>query len=680
MCQLPYFGDGRGRVSNDHEMFNLESAKQTEAHRRSRILGRLIDEPYSYNRFEERFWETQVPVNVLRQWHSAYCHGGEAALLPEWEELPDALWQRVLELREGLAPYVDKDPITPYDIADYAACRQFSMRSAGRWIQRYCIGGLWGLTPKYNPLKPSKQSGMERLLPSKEAATDAQLEEVIRRHDCIEPLLQKKNLTEADVIKRAEETGISRATLYSYLSAFRRHGFSGLMPKVRSDAGTTRLDPATVELITNIRLTYKDAAPSAVHERAVTKTNNLGLRPPSIRHVRSILKNIDPVLRLIADGRTDDFVSSYQFTGRMEFEGVVYQIDHTLVDVLVLPRHSTGKRRPSIGKRPWLTTVIDSRSRLIIATQLGFDTPNRHRVAAVLRDSILAERGGIPDQVWVDNGKDLISKHVQVMTKELGIHLHICSPHHAKERAIVERLHGTYITGLWSRLPGYTDSNTKDRNPSARAELTLQELEDRLNEFVAKYNHSTHSTLGVTPAEFWDRNCFARKVFDIHQLDLLLYEVKSCVVLKDGIHLGKRIYVDDALGDIISQSVMLRADMRHGMPDTVEVYRNSRWLCRACASDTEEGRKFLRERVGVIQKRQLANAKARIEAATQALQSGDETAAGMKNEGLRLTDIPVTSSSGGVVPTVSKKSRAESMAKQSKKSTKKANIFDLMEF
>ena len=54
-------------MSNDHEMFDLESARQAEARRRLRVLGYLIDEPYSYYRFEERSWETQVPVKVLRK-------------------------------------------------------------------------------------------------------------------------------------------------------------------------------------------------------------------------------------------------------------------------------------------------------------------------------------------------------------------------------------------------------------------------------------------------------------------------------------------------------------------------------------------------------------------------------------------------------------------------------------
>ena len=156
---------------------------------------------------------------------------------------------------------------------------------------------------------------MERLLPSKEAATDAQLEEVICRHALIQPLLQKKNLTEPDVIKRAEETGVSRATLYTYLSAFRRHGFSGLMPKVRSDAGTTRLSPLMENLVASIRLTHKDWLPKAVQELAAEKANLLGEKPPSISQVRSIIKSLDRYIVLIADGRIDEFRNHYRATG-----------------------------------------------------------------------------------------------------------------------------------------------------------------------------------------------------------------------------------------------------------------------------------------------------------------------------------------------------------------------------
>jgi len=51
-------------------------------------------------------------------------------------------------------------------------------------------------------------------------------------------------------------------------------------------------------------------------------------------------------------------------------------------------------------------------------------------------------------------------------------------PRHPEGRARAERDFETLNTRLWSTLPGYVNSNTTARNPSARAVLTPMELED----------------------------------------------------------------------------------------------------------------------------------------------------------------------------------------------------------
>lgn len=248
-------------MSSPNMMFELDFARRVEARRRKQVLGDLVNKPYSFGRFQQHSWKTQVPVEVLKGWYGAYQLGGEDALLPDWAELPEDVQQYVQKLYEGLAPFVEQDSISPDDIANYATSRNMSYRSAQRWIQRYCIGGFWGLAPKYNPLRIRRRSDNKRAPRNTTTATDAQLEEVLRRFGLIEPLVQKANLTERDVVQRAEETGISRSTLWDYLSSYRKYGPSGLIPKTRSDAGTTRLSPLIENLVKSIRLTHKDWSP-----------------------------------------------------------------------------------------------------------------------------------------------------------------------------------------------------------------------------------------------------------------------------------------------------------------------------------------------------------------------------------------------------------------------------------
>ena len=81
----------------------------------------------------------------------------------------------------------------------------------------------------------------------------------------------------------------------------------------------------------------------------------------------------------------------------------------------------------------------------------------RFTVASAIRDSLLItgtkSYGGAPDEIWVDNGKELLSKHVEYLCKELGILLQPNPPHQPQLKGIVERFFQTLNTRLWATLP-----------------------------------------------------------------------------------------------------------------------------------------------------------------------------------------------------------------------------------
>ena len=68
-----------------------------------------------------------------------------------------------------------------------------------------------------------------------------------------------------------------------------------------------------------------------------------------------------------------------------------------------------------------------------------------------------------------------------------------------------------------------------------------------------------------------------------------------------------------ALYDKIGKSVTLHVNTRYGIPDTVEVYHEGQWLCRAYAQNTEEGREFSSEGLGLMQQRQMAHADRKLQ-------------------------------------------------------------------
>ena len=207
-------------------------------------------------------------------------------------------------------------------------------------------------------------------------------------------LADKEDVSDAEVKTRAKEVGKSSRTLWTWLSAFRVDGLSGLVPKKRSDAGSYHnISSDVIDLVRAIRLTNPDWSTRAVLEEAERKLAKLGASPPSMWQVRRICQDISPAVKALADKRVNEFRNRYRFTYPREHSGVSYQIDHNRVDVLVCDMRQPKYRAASGEVRPWLTVVIDAASRRVIAFKFSYDPPNRHTVAGAIRISLLAKRG-----------------------------------------------------------------------------------------------------------------------------------------------------------------------------------------------------------------------------------------------------------------------------------------------
>jgi putative transposase len=261
-----------------------------------------------------------------------------------------------------------------------------------------------------------------------------------------------------------------------------------------------------------------------------------------------------------------------------------------------------------------------------MAAIFGYDRPDRFTVAAAIRDSLLVSDakpyGGIPNEIWIDNGKELLSYHVEQLTRELGITLQPCAPHQPQLKGIVERFFETLNTRLWSRLPGYVASNTVERNPKAKAELTLSELVEEFWSFVAKYSQEVHSETGQTPLDYWKEHCFAEPV-DPRRLDILLKEPTNRRVTKEGLKYEGRVYWHIALAGLVGRSILVRAEPSYSAPDEIEVFHDGQWICTAFAIDSEMGRSVTRSQVVTAQREQREQARHIINQARDALADAD---------------------------------------------------------
>ncbi len=338
----------------------------------------------------------------------------------------------------------------------------------------------------------------------------------------------------------------------------------------------------------------------------------------------------------VADGRYGEYRSKHRMTYRYHFDGsvIIYQIDFTPVDVLLKDIRKRGFHTKSEETRAYLITCVECSSRLVMGYLFTYDTPKSSDIAKVLHMALTTSEnkpyGGIPDAVWVDGGKQLISKHMQQIAKDFDFELREGKPNFPEDhgdpqkRGRVERPFRTFNTRLWSTLDGYTGPNTKDRHPDVKGTLTISDLAAKFQAFLNTYHREEHSATKQTPLAFWNEHCFPRPA-PSGDITLLLQERHEKTVSKGFIQYAGRHYWHDDLWEIPADAkVEIRAQPDYMRPDDIQVIYKGNWFCPAFASDSEAGRKVDGRRVLTAQRRQRKAIQQEIEAKKAILQQAEQ--------------------------------------------------------
>jgi putative transposase len=606
--------------------WNLEQEREAEARRRLVLVGELAEYEQDPRHLSDRAQCTRVPRHVLAMWHRAASKGGLEALSPkDWTDLPLETALVIEERFAQLGELAIAEVITDEQIEGLRHRHGWSSRKAARWLQRYRVGGRWALAPDQDPESLRRRQRGKRAPRALGTLNEAALEEINKRRQLLGHLADQARVSEQEVEEHAKQVSVSPRTLWTYRRQYRLYGLAGLAPQQRSDLKLRyRISERMVKLIIGIRLSQPDLPIHEVHARACEKARWLGEAEPSEGQVRAICDTIPKPHTQLADGREDDFKSSSRITYRLRFgkEVIILQIDHTQTDILAKDLRHPKYRAKSGEVRPWLTTAIVANARLLPARIFSYDRPDRFTVAAVIRDAIIVTDSkpycGIVDEIWVDRGKELVSRHVQLLTQELGILLQPLAPHQPQLKGIVERFFGTLNTRLWSTLPGYVGSNTAERNPTVKAELSIAQIAEKFDAFVEQYHNQVHEELGMTPLQYWMEHCHTLPA-DPRQLDILLLEPATRRVLKEGIKYEGRVYWHQELALLVGQDVVVRAEPHYAAPEEIEVFAEGQWVCTAFATDSARGYAVGRQEVGDAQRAQRKAANRAIEEARSAV-------------------------------------------------------------
>ncbi len=234
--------------------------------------------------------------------------------------------------------------------------------------------------------------------------------------------LIRKKAERQYTIPGSTRTRIAEETIRSWLKKYRKDGFDGLLPKVRTDKGKPRKLPLEVA---DILLNAKEEYPDLTVPLVIKKARATGAIPNDIRLPQST------VYKLFArHGLTGKKKSPAKDHRRFSFQ---YAGDLFMSDVMHGPAVKTKNGRKC---KTYLIALIDDATRVIPYASFAFSEKTIDFMD-VMKQAIL--RRGIPMRLFVDNGSAFRSQHLSLVCAKLGITLIHARPYHAEAKGKIER-------------------------------------------------------------------------------------------------------------------------------------------------------------------------------------------------------------------------------------------------
>ncbi len=309
------------------------------------------------------------------------------------------------------------------------------------------------------------------------------------RYGLIAPLILE-TLPRGELTRRAEEIAgraydiphstrrtVSIDTLLDWTLRYRRNGLEGLTPQPRQDRGQARVvDSQTAALIERLKRENPHRTGTSLLRQLASSQ---GQEQPTL--------SASTLYRFLRQhGLTTQQLLSEPTTARKKFEAqFANQIWQS--DMLFGP----WVERPGGGKRQvFLQATLDDASRLIPHAQF-YPDQGLDSFLDCLRQAIAAR--GIPVRLYMDNAKIYRSPQLARIAASIGILIVHTPPYQPEGRGKIERF-----------FRSVREQFLADFEP--RTLLTLEQLNERLGQWIDVYHRAEHSALQTTPLLRWQRD------------------------------------------------------------------------------------------------------------------------------------------------------------------------------
>lgn len=262
-------------------------------------------------------------------------------------------------------------------------------------------------------------------------------------------------------------------TLAKWEELYRKQGMDGLLPKERSDSGSSRvLSETAIEEIYRLKESFPRINATLIYTKLI-QDGFVNQSEVSVATIQRFIKKNN--LRSAVNPNQKDRKAFEE-----EFPGGMYQADTS---------YTTYITENQVKRRTYLIHVVDDHSRLIVGAQF-FYNDNAYNFQKVLKDAI--SRHGLCKKLYLDNGSTYSNEQLTLICGSLGIVKLHTPVRDGAAKAKVERSFRT-IKDTW--LNGFDPSDVS----------SLAELNVLLADYVRKRNTAINRTTGEVPLERYQR-------------------------------------------------------------------------------------------------------------------------------------------------------------------------------
>lgn len=309
----------------------------------------------------------------------------------------------------------------------------------------------------------------------KEKKLDQGREEGLRRYRIIVSLLDK-SLAECEKrrIRRwiCTQEGISQRTLRRYVASFKKQGFDGLLPGDRKDKGSCKAIPEeALRMAAQLRQEVPERSAERIQELLSSEGYRVA-RSTLERHLRQqglSGRQIKTEQKQVASRR-------FNRVGR----NTLWQADLKHGPYLPDPQEAGHKIRTC------LIAIIDDATRLVVHAEF-YDNQRLPVLEDAFRKAVI--RCGLPENLYVDNGKIFISQWLRLACAKLSIRHLNTKAYSAESKGKIERFNRSVDEFI--------------REAQLEKPQTLEKLNELFRAWLSEgYNHRIHSALnGKSPAQ-----------------------------------------------------------------------------------------------------------------------------------------------------------------------------------